>query len=235
MSVQINKLKKLDPPKLAELVAQQLSELVASQGLRPGSQLPSEQELGDQFEVARSVIREALVRLRALGIIEVRQGKGAFVATLPLELLLTRVQRLTQTTEELLPHVWEIREILETSIAELAAVRRTENDLANLEKAISAMTNAIARGELGVTEDAVFHHYLTHAAYNPALEQIIVGISALIESSREHSLGRPNRPRSSNEEHVAILRAVRNREGELAKEAMREHLANGRYLTTGKE
>ncbi|CAN5617963.1 FadR/GntR family transcriptional regulator [soil metagenome] len=224
-------LSKISTPKLVDAVAQEVSDWIVSRELKPGEGLPSEQELVASFGVARSVVREALVRLEALGIIEIHQGKGAFVSALPLALLLTQIRRLGQRPEAFLPDIWELREIVESAIEELAARRRSESDLENLEAAAQGMDEAIAGGELGDKEDALFHTCLTHAAHNAALGQVMTGVATLMDASRRRSLERPGRPETSNAEHRLVLEAVRRRDPTAAKEAMRVHLENGRALT----
>lgn len=218
--------KGLERASLAEQVAASLSERIASGELAPGGQLPSEGELIATFGVARTVVREAIAKLKALGVVEVYHGKGAFVSALPLDVLLLKLRRLSPE-RELLPHVWEMRELLETRIAALAAERRDEADLRRLEGAVADMADALARGELGAAEDEAFHRHLTSAAKNPVLEQVMLELAGLIAASRRSSLERPERPGASNAEHTAILAAVRAGDADGASRAMALHLRRG--------
>lgn len=222
----------LRSPILADLVAERLCEWIVEGQFNPGDQLPSEHELIERFGVARSVVREAVVRLRALDIIEVFHGKGAFVSKAPLELLRLRIRRLTNGTYTELAYLWEIREVLEVSIADLAAQRRSDEDLANLERAIVAMDKVVAQGEIGVDEDTSFHLYLTLATHNPVLVQVMEDIAMLVAPSRRRSLETPNRSASSNLEHRNIFRAVKLGDVDGARDAMKQHLVHGKRLTT---
>lgn len=227
------KLKKIDRPHLADLAAERISEWIASSRLKPGAKLPSEQSLMEALGLGRSVIREALAKLKAVGMVETYQGRGAYVADLPFELLRNRVRRFNgppDSATDALDQIWELREIFEVGIVELAAKRRTQEDLAQLDEALIAMDRAIAAGRRGVTEDAMFHYCLTRAAQNPLLLDLIEDISTLIESSRRDSLLRSGRPESSNIEHARILEAIRRRDVRAAKRAMRQHLINGKRL-----
>jgi DNA-binding FadR family transcriptional regulator len=118
----------LDRQRLGEIVAERLGEWITERQLKPGDRLPSEPELAAHFGVARTVVREALSKLKTLGVIEVYQGKGAFVSDLPIELLFMRVRRLNPN-EYGQKHLWELREILEVQAVELACQRRTREDL----------------------------------------------------------------------------------------------------------
>lgn len=219
-------------PNLANLVAERLCEWIIEGQFNPGDRLPTEHELIERFGVARSVVREAVVQLRALDIIEVFHGKGAFVSKVPLDLLRVRIRRLTNGTYAELTYLWEMREVLEVSIADLAARRRSDEDLANLERAIEAMDKALARGEIGVDEDADFHLYLTLATHNPVLVLVMEDIATLVAPSRRRSLERPSRSVSSNLEHRSILRMVKLGNVAGARNAMTQHLAHGKSLTT---
>lgn len=219
-------------PKLVDVVAQKVSELILARKLLPGDPLPKEHEISTAYGVSRSVVREALVELKALGVVEIRHGKGAFVGTMPVELLLTRVRQAEQEPDALLKEMWEVRAVIEAAIAGFAAERRTDADLAALEQAIDSMDASIKSGGTGSQDDLVFHLYLTRAAHNSVMEQMVTGMANLIEPSRLRSLERPGRPASSNREHRGILAAVRSGDAEGARQAMQTHITNGRLLTT---
>lgn len=221
-------------PKLADVVSERLCDWVAEGRFRPGDQFPSEQVLISRFGVGRTVVREALGCLKGLGIIEVHHGKGAFVSRVPVELLGFRIRRLKENLEQQLPNVWEMRELFEVSIAELAALRRTADDLRNLADAVDKMEEAITEGSFGVREDSLFHLYLTLATHNPILVQVMEDISTLIDPARQRSLERPTRPTASNDEHRSILAAVERQDPDAAREAMKRHLVTGKLLTSQK-
>src|SRR5699024_1318034 len=122
------KLEKIARPRMADLAAERISEWISSSQLHAGAKLPSEQALSEALGLSRSAIREALAKLKAVGLVETFQGRGAFVAEMPVELLRDRIRRLLSTTDdtrERLEYVWELREILETAIVGRASQRRT--------------------------------------------------------------------------------------------------------------
>ncbi len=229
------RLKRLNRPQLADRAAQHISEWISSLRLRPGARLPSEQELMEALGLGRSVVREALAKLKAVGIVETFQGRGAFVANVPFELLRDRIRRwphgAVETGREL-EYIWELREIFEVAIAELAAERRTEQDLEQLQQCWDHMNAAIGAGRQGVEEDAMFHYCLARATQNPVLLQLIEDVSQLIEAARRDSLNRTGRPAASNREHGEILAAVRDADIAHAGVAMRQHLGNGRRIAS---
>jgi GntR family transcriptional regulator, transcriptional repressor for pyruvate dehydrogenase complex len=211
----------LDRLRLGEIVAERLGEWVTERQLKPGDRLPSEPELAQHFGVARTVVREALSKLKTLGVIEVYQGKGAFVSRLPVELLFMRVRRLNpQLINE--HHLWELREILETRAAELAAERRTREDITALEMALRDHDH---EPRLGGLENERFHSALAHAAQNPILEQLVAELvtlsSGFLEVAHERD---PTRVKQARAEHAALLEAVRVGDGAGASRVMRTHL-----------
>jgi GntR family transcriptional repressor for pyruvate dehydrogenase complex len=213
---------------LVEMVARRIGGWIANHELKPGDQLPSEKELMQHFGVARTVVREAIARLKASNVVEVYQGRGSFVSEAPVDTLLARIRLLTQDSADLLPHLWEMREILETQVAALAAERRSDEDLGNLERVVKEMRHAIKRGELGIQEDDLFHAYLTQAAHNPIIEQVMMGLVPMIDPLKRLSREQPFRPEATHQEISAILEAVRNGQPNEARAAMGRHLALSR-------
>ncbi len=211
----------LDRLRLGEIVAERLGEWVTERQLKPGDRLPSEPELATHFGVARTVIREALSKLKTLGVIEVYQGKGAFVSQLPIELLFMRVRRLNPKTitEQ---HLWELREILETKTAELAAERRSREDLTTLEL---ALRDHQLEPRLGGIENERFHRTVAHATQNPILEQLVSELvtlsSGFLEKAHQQD---PSRVTKARTEHAELLEAIRQKDSHAAGQIMRTHL-----------
>ncbi len=210
----------LDRQRLGEIVAERLGEWITERQLKPGDRLPSEPELAAHFGVARTVVREALSKLKTLGVIEVYQGKGAFVADLPIELLFMRVRRLNPAQIGG-GHLWELREILEVQAVELACQRRTRDDLILLEAAV----HDIAEPSLGGIENERFHRTLAQSGHNPLLEQLIVELVNLSAPflQRAHNTD-PNRVIRARAEHVLLFEAVRAGDAARAGLTMRQHL-----------
>ncbi len=226
---------KLETPvvseQLYEAVARKIGELILSHRYTPGTRLPPERVLSDRLGVGRSTLREALVSLAALGVLEIRQGRGVFVKDLPVALIASRLSRMDDAPS--LRDVWEARMAIEVMAAEVAALRRTEADLAAMEKAVLAMEAALARGEPGVEEDTLFHLHLLRAAHNAVLTQLGEELGGLSLRARRLALSRPGRPASSSQEHRAIFAAIRDQDPKEAARAVRLHLEYGLQLTMG--
>src|SRR3989442_2687911 len=120
-------------PRLSDKVAELLLETILSPDLQPGDRLPSERELGEQFGVSRTVIREAVRALAAKGVIDVRTGSGLRVAAVDSATVSESMSLFMRGSTTLdYPKVHEVRAMLEVEIAGLAAERASREDLAEL-------------------------------------------------------------------------------------------------------
>ncbi len=207
--------------RLYEQVERQLRQYIRDAQLKPGDRVPTERELAAQLAVSRGSVRQAIVSLQVQGLIEVRHGDGMYVlrpnAQLePVTQLLERRRRL--------PEILEARATLETSLASLAAERRTDKDLENIWAGIHQMEEEIKNGALGAEGDAAFHWAVTVAAKNEVLAHLMTVIQAPIEESRLESLSEPGRPRMSLNGHKRIAAAIEQGNPRLAANAMKRHI-----------
>lgn len=214
-------LRPLERNRLYQEVGVRLGEFVRESNMVPGDQFPPERELARLLHVSRTSIRQALVVLEALGFVDVRHGEGVFARKTrgfgePLSTLLERRRRL--------PDVLEAREALEVKLAELAAARRTPEDLDAIHSALHKMDEAIRTGGLGTEGDAEFHHTIALAAHNEVLLHLIEALGDRIQESRIESLSEPGRPPRSLKAHQYILAGIEAGKPEQAADAMRKHL-----------
>ncbi|MFR9728251.1 FadR/GntR family transcriptional regulator [Saccharopolyspora sp. MS10] len=214
-------LRPLTRPRLYEQVVVRLREHVAASGLAAGDRLPPERELAERLGVSRASVRQAIVVLEVQGLVEVRHGGGTYLlrAVLDSEPVAELVARRNR-----LPDVLDAREGLETKLAELAAERRTDDDLAEIDAALADMRAEVERGELGAEGDRRFHAAITAAAHSAMLAEFMRTIAAEIAESRQESLRQPKRPPRSLAQHERIAEAVRAGQPRAAATAMRRHL-----------
>ena len=118
----------------------------------------------------------------------------------------------------------DARDALETKIARLAAERRTDDDLAEIEAALRDMERDIESGGRGVHADERFHGAVTRAAHSPLLAQMMATIGELIRESRIESLAQPERPRNSLAGHRAVADAIAAGDADGAAAAMHAHI-----------
>ncbi|RZQ64057.1 FadR/GntR family transcriptional regulator [Amycolatopsis suaedae] len=208
-------------PRLYEQVVERIREYVADSGLEVGDKLPAERDLAQRLGVSRASVKQAIVVLDVQGIVEVRHGGGTYLASAsldaePVEQLVERRRRL--------PDVLEAREAVETKLAELAAQRRTREDLRAMEAALEHMAEEVATGGHGEEGDRRFHAAITAAARNPLLAEFMTSIATQIAESRAESLHQPGRPSRSLAQHHSILEAILRGDPRAASAAMRRHL-----------
>jgi GntR family transcriptional repressor for pyruvate dehydrogenase complex len=151
----------------------------------------------------------------------VRHGDGAvLVDTSGTSKVVDAVRRHAQQ----LPEIIEAREALESKLAGLAAVRRTEADLDRIDRALAVMTADIDGGGRGVEGDELFHAAVTAAGHSALLQRLMGEISELIKETRIESLSQPDRPAESLEGHRRIAQAIRARDAAAAAAAMSDHV-----------
>jgi GntR family transcriptional repressor for pyruvate dehydrogenase complex len=211
-------------------LAEQLERAILTGELAPGDRLPSEREISSRMGVSRSVVREALGRLASLGLVKSAHGSGTRVEAPTSRQVTLGYQRLLSRPDFRLEDLAEVRLPLETAIAALAAVKRTEQHLARLDETQQVLGNP--RGALAaqVQADMDFHAVLAEATGNPLFQTVLAPIQQLLIESRRRTLGRYGAA-LAHRHHARILAAVRQRDAAAAGEAMREHLeANFQHL-----
>ncbi|MFB7273100.1 FadR/GntR family transcriptional regulator [Streptomyces sp. NPDC056244] len=214
-------LRPMTRPRLYEQVLDRLRGHVIEGNLGAGDRLPAERELAQRLGVSRASVKQAIVVLEVQGLVEVRHGGGTYLTRNGLDP--EPVERLVER-KRLLPEVLEAREALETKLAELAAERRTEEDLAALYDALHRMTDEIEAGGYGTEGDRLFHAAVTAAAHSGLLAEFMRSIAGQIAESRTESLRQPGRPKRSLTQHRAILEAIEAGRGKAAAAAMRRHV-----------
>ncbi|MFP3543780.1 FadR/GntR family transcriptional regulator [Rhizobium sp. SIMBA_035] len=213
-------------PHLSTLVASSISREIAQGRLRPGDQLPTEQQLAQTFGVSRNVVREAIARLRSEGRIWSQQGRGAFVADQPNATTLTIDYEALQQAAAF-QSLFELRGILEVEAAALAARRRTGDDLTAMRDALVTMRDAPYGSVMWLKTDLEFHKTVAAATGNLYMVQFLMFVS---ERVRESILASGNQQRSEDlaavtlGEHQRILDAIEAGDGDEARDAMRAHL-----------
>jgi GntR family transcriptional regulator, transcriptional repressor for pyruvate dehydrogenase complex len=214
----------LGPVSRSKLYAQVVDRIrahVNESGMHAGDRLPSERDLAERLGVSRASVKQAIVVLEVQGLLDVRHGGGTYLRrdTLDVESVEELVARRRR-----LPDVLEAREALETKLAELAATRRTEDDLAAIDAALDHMAGEVARGESGAEGDRRFHTAVTTAAYSSLLAEFMRSIAEQITESRHESLRQPDRPPRSLAQHRKIADAIRAGDPKAAAAAMRKHV-----------
>lgn len=216
---------------LAQLVVEQLTEHIRIGELQPGDKLPTETEIMVEQGVSRSVVREAISRLQAAGLVETRHGIGTFVLPPP---PVMGIDPATVTTVRDVIALLELRIGLETEAAGLAAARRTEAQLAEVRAALAALQQAARRGEDTVELDQRFHLAIAEASGNEYFRAILQHLGAnIIPRARINSARLTHADPAAymeqvGREHEQLVDAIARGDAESARAAMRLHIGNSR-------
>jgi GntR family transcriptional repressor for pyruvate dehydrogenase complex len=224
-------------PSLAERVSLALMDSIASGRLSPGDRLPSERDLGEQFGVSRTVVREAVRGMQARGVLKVRPGRGAEVVALP-------ASQITETftlflrganTQHVIDgeQISEVRETLELRLAELACRRATPEEFAQMEAAIAAMAEE-TDVEQASAFDMTFHRLIASATKNMLFVVLLDSLGDVLLQLRRRSLSVPGRRDGAVAEHRHILDALTAGDVVAARAAMADHLARSRPYDGGR-
>lgn len=213
-----------DPvPDSADVARRVIAELVRA-GYVAGDRLPSERQLAAELGVGRSVVREALRSLSLLGVLELRRGDGTYLAAVPGE----SVHRATELGRLMGPR--RIRDLttvsadLEAVMAALAAERRTDATLRQLDANQRELGRSLDRPQVLISLHRDFHALVWAAGANQVLTQVLGGICSLLD----HSFGRAVEAETDRawiaRDHAIVLEAIRYRDRVNARAAMAVHM-----------
>lgn len=197
--------------RLSEQLADALIAAIQAGQLKAGQRLPTEAALVQRFGVSRTVVREALSRLKTLGLLESRQGAGAFVRE-PADPDAGRLKLAPDGSVAAVLQMVEVRRALEAEAAALAAARRSTRALRQIQAALKAIDRAVAAGGDGVAEDVAFHAAIAQAAGNPFLLATLAYLNRfLIDATRvtrANEATRGDLAQQVRDEHAAIVAAI---------------------------
>lgn len=208
--------------RLYQDLARSLLDELASGRYPVGSRLPAERDLALRYEVSRPTVREAIIALEVQGLVEVRVGSGAYVKRLPGE---SDRPGFNVTAFELT----EARLLFEGEAAALAATQMTDEDLAEIEVLVQQIAEENRSPNGTETADRAFHLAIAKATRNVAVYNTVAQLWDLRGTSPEaallHEKARHANIKPVVEEHTAILEALRARDPNAARTAMRTHLS----------
>ncbi|MFW6026288.1 MAG: FadR/GntR family transcriptional regulator [Candidatus Woesearchaeota archaeon] len=214
--------------KLSEEVVKQIKILISEKKLNPGDRLPSERKLADYFEVGRPTIREALQKLKNIGLVETKVGDGTYIKNIDAESyidsVIESIELLTITNIASFEELWEVRNILEVSIAELAAENASNEEIEKMESVIFHAENILNKKE-EYSEDALeFHSLLSKSTHNKIIIFIFDSLKKMLKQYFEYILEAPQATQKSIKFHKKILNAIKEKDPIKARNIMKEHL-----------
>jgi DNA-binding FadR family transcriptional regulator len=221
------------PRTLALELVDALGDRIRDGRLAAGDKLPTEAAIMDEFGVSRTVVREAISKLQASGLVATRHGIGTFVVGLGDAAPFRIAPEQFATLRDVIA-VLELRIGIETEAASLAAARRTSQNLTNMRSALDAFANAIEQGRDAVGPDFQFHLEIARSTQNVHFAELMSSLGSMIiprarlDPQEAASEERRAYLRRVNGEHESIYDAIANQDSDAARAAMRTHLANSR-------
>ena len=213
--------------KVFEQIADQIEQRILNGELRSGDRLPTERVLAEQFQASRTAVREAMKILAQKGLVEMRPGRGTIVingAPEAMQNSIGLVMKLQVGEVGGSDNLVEVREILETEIAALAAARATEDEIAAMREAIRVMDVSLSDADAYIAADNQFHRALAKATQNSLILILIDSIVNPLSEQRKHIFAVEGGPERGQFHHRRILESIIRRNPENARAAMHAHL-----------
>ena len=213
---------------LSDQVADALAAEIRAGRLGVGDKLPTEAALVAQFLVSRTVVREAVSRLKSLGLVDSRQGSGVFVREVGFSPL--NFDARLALSKQAVIQMAEVRRALEAEVAELAAKRRSLADIKRIRQSITLLDKAVQGGGDGVDEDVQYHRAIADAARNPfligTLEYLGQFLRGATRVTRANEARREDFARQVRDEHEMIVQAIEAGDPVAARKAAAQHMDN---------
>ncbi len=213
---------------LSDQVASAIEAEIRSSRLVEGDKLPTEAMLVKQFAVSRTVVREAVSRLKSLGLVETRQGSGAFVKAAGFSPL--QFDAGSAVSRRAVIQMVEVRRALEAEVASLAAQHASAGDIKAIQLAAKALDRAVKQGGDGVDEDVALHRAIADAAQNQFLIRTLDYLRQFLQGAtrvtRANEARRADFAQQVQAEHEAIINAIAAGDATRARKAAARHMDN---------
>lgn len=217
-------LTKKDNQEVLNSIITKIRDYINYKNLEPDDKLPSERMLSEKFGVSRSSVREAIQKLEFYGILKSIPQSGTFVANIGVIAMNGIIDDILRIGESDFKSLVETRILLELKTVRLAALRRTNEDLLQIENALEAYSLKALNGENAVQEDLLFHLAIAKASGNSTINNLMLIITPeIISYFAKLDVCDENQSRAGIEEHKAVFEAIKIQNPQLAKQKMKEH------------
>lgn len=230
-------LAKRDPltrPRLAELVQNRLLAVIEAERLRPGDPLPSERELMQSYAVGRPSIREAMQNLKRMGLIEINHGERPRVAAPSFERMVAgmseTMRHVLMNSPATLDHLKEARAAFEMTMAQIAARKRTPEDVEDLRRILQEQERARLDSNAFLAADGRFHHRIAVITGNPIFANLSQALFAWLARFHFDLVRKPGVEQLTLAEHRQILEAIDRGEPDEAARLTADHLNRANKL-----
>jgi len=201
-----------------------IRDLINFKNLEPGDKLPSERMMSEKFGVSRSNIREAIQKLEFYGLLNSIPQSGTFVANIGVVAINGMIEDILRLDDPDFKSLVETRILLELKTARLAAMRRTDEDLIEMKKALDAYSDKVHKGEDAVQEDLLFHLAIAKASGNSTMNTFMLIITPeIITNFEKYHVCDKDLAYRGIREHEEIYQAIKDENPRLAKQKMKSH------------
>ena len=211
---------------VAEMVARRILDMVSSKALKPGDQLPPERDLAKQLNVSRPSVREAIRGLSILGVVQSRQGGGAYISELDGDALLGPIRFFLSLDTTNIRELYDARSLIEGDVARRAAINMTDEELVKLGEIIKHQEDTIEDARAFRLSDFKFHEAIWIGSGNTYLKRIGESLNSLGLEFRRRASERPAVLRQSLLDHRALYEALLKRDPATAAAAAETHMQN---------
>ena len=225
-------------PRVYQLVISAIEDRIETDGLKAGDRLPSESQLAESLHVSTRAIREAYSTLRTLGVVEIKHGKGIFLAENSLDYFLeslsTSLKFTFSDTGTLLLELTDVRLLIEAGLVSVFTRKSTEQDIAFLGEIVEQMVVHCQGGKIEPFNEAdfAFHNYIVNTSGNRIVRSLYFHLQNLLHQSIEVTQLYGGAEQQCLSDHQDILDAIRKRDSEGAKTQMERHLGRTRKTIT---
>ena len=214
---------KMESP--VDKIIRQIRQLISTGQLSPGDRLPAERKLAERFGVSRGPVRDALQKLEFYGILKTMPQSGTVVAGIGIVALEGLITDVLKIEEHDFASLVETRVTLEVRAAELAAERRTAEDIVAISTALKAYEAKIRAREPAIEEDLLFHLKIAEAGRNDVLKSLMLIITPdIVASYRRYNVCDSQADLQTLSEHEEILHFIQQQNVTEVGNAMRRHL-----------
>lgn len=214
-----------------QLIFEKIRDSIFNGDLKPGEKLPPERILAKRFQVSRTTIREALRVLELQGIIEIRSHEGSFIRPVETQTLIDDMaSAIIKAEDSMVFEMLEVRRVIETECAALAAVRGASPNLIKIRAALDDMSKSESDEELGLLADLNFHYAVAEAANSPILfdlmKILVSRMKDTIRATRRYRFAQPYKFEQTLNDHQEIYFAISAHDPDRARKLMTKHLVD---------
>ncbi len=222
----LKKFEEISVDKPSELIIRQIRDLISSGELGPGDRLPSERKLTDRLGVSRALVRDAIKKLEFYGIVKVVPQSGTIVSSLGIPAIEGMIGNILRLENYSFHSLVETRVMIEMQAAKLAAERRTDEDIAGLERAHKIYNDNACLGGPATDQDIMLHLKIAEASKNPLLRSMMLFITPEILTNYRKYKVCNNVTEAALMEHKLLVQYIKDGNATGALNVMQQHLYN---------